>query len=464
LLLGFVVRLGAACPVLCFFVIVASILLVPVSSRAVELPNELTAAVKKASSSVVNVAATRMQLRNGDESRSLGTGFVVDASGLIVTNGHVIAGSREIHVTFGDGTRRGARVAGIDAASDLALLKVSNDRKFEPLILGDSDGVLPGDWVIAIGGPFGFGGSVSAGVVSARNRQIGPEFLEDYIQTDAAINRGSSGGPLLNLKGEVVGVNSALISPNGGSAGVGFAVPSSTLRFVIARIKQRGIVQRGWVGVSVLDLTPDLADAFGLEKAAGALIGSVVAGGPLAKAGIVPGDVITGAGGRLIVDARDFQRYVAEAESGKSVNFSLVRRRQAMQATAVVGLRPGDRVPVTPTLTAQGPLPGSFMGLGLEDLTPVSRGRLGLGSASNGVLVRQVEPATPASEADIRAGDLIVEISQRGVSRRQDVRDLVKGERASGKRFALVTVSREGVTLFKALRLSEQLVDAQLSR
>ena len=457
-------RLGASCPVLVLCSVVASIFLVPASSRAGQLPNELAAVVNKASSSVVSVAATRTQLRDGDESRSLGTGFVVDASGLIVTNGHVIAGSREVHVTFGDGTRRGARVAGIDAASDLALLRVSNDRKVEPLALGDSDGVLPGDWVIAIGGPFGFGGSVSAGVVSARNRQIGPEFLEDYIQTDAAINRGSSGGPLLNLKGEVVGVNSALISPNGGSAGVGFAVPSSTLRFVIARIKQRGIVQRGWVGASVLDITPDLADAFGLEKAAGALIGSVVAGGPLAKAGIVPGDVITGAGGRPIADARDFQRHVAEAESGKSMKFSLIRRRQALQATAVVGLRPGDRDPVTPTSTAQGPLPGAFMGLGLEDLTPVLRGRLGLGSASNGVLVRQVEPATPATEADIRAGDLIVEISQRGVSRRQDVRELVKVERGAGKRFALVTVSREGVTLFKALRLSEQLVDAQLSR
>ena len=418
--------------------------------------------VNEASSSVVSVVVTREQVSEGKEGRSLGSGFVVDASGLVVTNGHVIAGSREIHVTFSDGTRRIARIAGIDAASDLALLRVSNDRKAAPIVLGDSDGVLPGDWVIAIGGPFGFGGSVSAGVVSARSRQIGPEFLEDYIQTDAAINRGSSGGPLLNLKGEVVGVNSALISPNGGSAGVGFAVPSNTLKFVIARIRQSGVVQRGWVGASVLDVTPDLADAFGLNKAAGALVGSVVAGGPLAKAGIVPGDVITSASGRSIADARDFQRHVAEAASGKSMTFSVVRKRQTIDAVAVIGMRPGDRPPTPPM--ANVPRAGLFMGLGLEDLTPVLRDRLGLGSASNGVLVRVVEPATAASEADIRAGDLIVEVAQQRISRGQDVRALIKTERVSGRRFALLTVTREGVRLFKALRLSEQMVDANLSQ
>ena len=432
-------------------------------ARGQALPDNVAELVSRAAPSVVSISAARAPASDGRDGRSIGTGFVVDASGLVVTNSHVIDGAQEILVTFSDGARRVARVAGVDAASDLALLRVPRDRALHPLALGDSERARPGDWVVAIGSPFGLGGSVSAGVISARNRQIESERLEDFIQTDVAINRGSSGGPLLDLNGEVIGVNSALISPNGGSAGISFSVPANTLKFVMARIAKRGVVQRGWVGASALDLTPDLAAAFGVGDASGALIGSMVPAGPAAKAGLVPGDIITSVGGKAIADARTFQRRVGETEPGTPLKVALMRKGQALQSSIVVGARPSDRKPAVALQASSGSARGALLGLGLEELTPALRARLGLGTASAGLHVRSVGASSPAAEADVRVGDLVVEVGQRGVSGTQAVKDLLRNERAAGKRFALLTVSRGGVTLFKALRLSESHFDTALS-
>lgn len=427
------------------------------------LPGNLAVLVSRAAPSVVSISALRAPGADGQEGKSIGTGFVVDASGLVVTNNHVIDGASEIHVTFPDGTRRVARLAGADAASDLALLRVPRDRALQPLVLGDSDGARPGDWVVAIGSPYGLGGSVSAGIVSARNRQLETEPVEDFIQSDVAINRGSSGGPLLNLKGEVIGVNSALVSPNGGSAGISFSVPSNTLVFVMARLAKRGAVQRGWAGASVVDLTPDLASAFGVPNSAGALIGNVVPAGPAAKSGVTPGDIITEAGGVAIADARAFQRRVAEAEPGSLVKLTVIRKGRAQVASLVVGTRPGERAQAKVPVSLAAAERGLLLGLGLEELTPALRARLGLGSASPGLRVRTVGAASPAAEADIRVGDIVVEVAQKAVSGRQAVKDLLSNERSQRKPFALLTVSRGGVTLFKALRLSERPFDTAYS-
>ena len=457
---GFVVRLPAQ--PLMIFLVFAGALLLPAQGQARWLPDNLSAMVGRASGSVVSIAASRDTRLDGSDGRSLGSGFIVDASGLVVTNHHVVEGAREVHVTFSDGTRRLARLVGADRASDLALLRVHSEKVLVPLLLGSSDDVQPGDWVIAIGSPFGLGGSVSAGVVSARHRRIETEAVEDFIQTDAAINRGSSGGPLLNLKGEVVGVNSALVSPSGGAAGVSLAVPSSAVKFVISRLAKRGVVERGWAGASVLDLTPDLVEAFGLERVTGALVGSVVAGGPSAKAGIAPGDIIIEIGGKAIADARGFQRRIAEQEPGTVLKLTGMRRGKPLQAILALGARPGERAQSASSSTSTRKTSALILGLGVEDLTPASRGRLGLGSSNHGVLVREVQPASPASEADIRPGDLLVEVAQQGVSGKPALRQLLKAERVMGKKFALMTVSRDGALLFKPLRLSEQPLDTAM--
>jgi serine protease Do len=310
-------------------------------------PDGFAPLVERLSPSVVNIATDKpLQNAQGREAvpvpfalqksaaasgaRSLGSGFVIDPAGLIVTNDHVIDGAREIVVGFNDGTRNAAVVVGRDAETDIALLRVVRDRPLAAATFGDSDAAKAGDWVLAIGNPFGLGGSVSAGIISARNRQLDAELYDDFIQTDAAINHGNSGGPLFDMEGRVIGLNSAMLSPTGGSIGISFAIPSNTVKTVVAQLKRHGRVRRGWIGANVLDAG---------EGKRGALISHVTPGGPAAGAGLVAGDVVTAIDGKAVADSRAMQKLVVESEVGRHLEVSLLRKGQTCALTIRVGRR-----------------------------------------------------------------------------------------------------------------------------
>jgi serine protease Do len=444
-------------------VVMSSWLMHTQGGRAEPLPENLAALVQVASPGVVSISVVRERSSDGQDGRFLGSGFVVDATGFVVTNNHVVEKAREIYVSFVDGRRRAATLVGVDRKSDLALLRVSVGPATKALPLGDSDETRPGDWVMAIGNPFGLGGSVSAGIVSARNRQLDSETYDDFIQTDVAINRGSSGGPLLNLKGEVVGVNSALISPNGGSAGVSFSIPANTVRFVVSRLKSKGSVQRGWIGANVLDLTPDLAEAFERPSAAGALVGDLTASGPAAKAGLIPGDIITQVGAKTVSDSRQVQRLIAEADAGSALTLSLLRKRMPVKAQLIVAHKPADAARDEVVSASVVSAKRGTLGLHMEELTPAMRSKLALGTSVAALLVRAVDGASPGAEADIRPGDLVLEIDQKPAPTLKGLKTSVTTARSQGKKFILVTLLRGGETVFKALRMSEQRFNTALT-
>jgi serine protease Do len=331
-----------------FFGLLAVSLSLAASAQARSAPEGFAPLVEQLSPTVVNIATEKPLRENARKpeipspftvqrsgaatpSRSLGSGFVIDASGLIVTNNHVIEGATEILVGFHDGTRRGAVVVGRDEKTDIALLRVVNGKPLSFASFGDSDQAKAGDWVLAIGNPFGLGGSVSAGIISARNRQLDAEIYDDFIQTDAAINHGNSGGPLFDMDGRVIGLNSALLSPTGGSIGIGFAIPSNTVKTVVAQLKQHGHVRRGWIGANVSDVAPG---------SRGALVGHVTAGGPAAKAGLLAGDVVTKVDGSDVADSLAMQKLVVESQIGRQLDVSLLRKGQARALSVRVARRP----------------------------------------------------------------------------------------------------------------------------
>jgi serine protease Do len=317
------------------------------AALAKPVPEGFSALVEKLSPTVVNIA-TEKPLQNAQRkapaaaplalqksqassgSRSLGSGFVIDASGLIVTNNHVIEGAREIIVGFHDGTRAIGVVVGRDAKSDIALLRVKTVAQLSAASFGDSDRAKAGDWVLAIGNPFGLGGSVSAGIISARNRQLDAEIYDDFIQTDAAINQGNSGGPLFDMEGRVIGLNSAMLSPTGGSIGISFAIPSNTVKTITAQLRANGRVKRGWIGANVQDVGP---------AKRGALVGYLTPGGPAAGAGLKVGDVVSRIDGREVADSRAMQRVIVESGVGRALELSLVRKGQPRTVSIRVGRR-----------------------------------------------------------------------------------------------------------------------------
>lgn len=328
--------------------VVAASMFVCAVASAKPAPEGFSELVEKLSPSVVNISTDKpLQNAEGRErvtmprglqksaasgaARSLGSGFVIDAAGLVVTNNHVIAGAREISVSFHDGTRAGAVVVGRDEKTDIALLRIVGAKTLTPAAFGDSDRAKAGDWVLAIGNPFGLGGSVSAGIISARNRQLDAELYDDFIQTDAAINHGNSGGPLFDMDGNVIGLNSAMLSPTGGSIGIGFAIPSNTVKTIVAQLKQGGRVKRGWIGANVQDVAPG---------AKGALVGHVTPGGPAAAAGLRAGDLVTSIDGKAIADSRAMQNLIVEARAGRALAVMLSRKGVEREVAVRVGRRP----------------------------------------------------------------------------------------------------------------------------
>lgn len=388
---------------------------------------------------------------------SLGSGFIIDPSGYIVTNNHVIEDSDDVTVTLNDGETLPAKIVGRDVKTDLALLKVSPKKPLPATKFGDSDTARIGDWVIAIGNPFGLGSTVTAGIVSARNRDINAGPYDDFIQTDAPINRGNSGGPLFDMSGSVVGVNSAIFSPTGGSVGIGFSIPSNLVREIVAQLRQYGAARRGWVGVRIQQVTEDIAEGLGLPNASGALVADVTANGPAAKAGIQNGDLITAFDGKPIADSHAVPRIVADTPIGKTVAVDILRKGHKMTVHMTVArLDEGPQPQPHPNKAAPAKPKSKLSQLGLS-LAPIdgdARQQFHLAGNVQGVVVTDVAPDSPAAEKNFRAGDVIVEVHNQPVHTPDDVAKRVDADTKAGNKVELLLVNHDGALTFVALRLA----------
>ncbi|WP_095590542.1 DegQ family serine endoprotease [Actibacterium ureilyticum] len=386
-------------------------------------------------------------------SQALGSGFVISEDGFIVTNNHVIEKADEILIEFFEGGELEATVVGTDPNTDIALLKVESDDPLPFVSFGDSDLMRVGDWVMAMGNPLGQGFSVSAGIVSARNRALSGTY-DDYIQTDAAINRGNSGGPLFNMDGEVIGVNTAILSPNGGSIGIGFAMSAAVVTKVVDQLKEFGETRRGWLGVRIQDVDADMAEAMGLDQARGALV-SDVPEGPAAEAGIEAGDVILSFDGHDVADTRELVRRVGDAEVGKSTRLVVMRDGKTMTLKVVLGRREtAENTPVPAVATPDdAPQTGELMGLTLSPLTAEMREQLELSDAIDGLVVTDVDGESEAYEKGLRAGDVITEAGQQKVESLDALEARVDEAKEAGRKSILLLVRRAGEPRFVALSL-----------
>ncbi len=388
---------------------------------------------------------------------SLGSGFIIDPSGLVVTNNHVIADADEINVILNDGTTLKAEIVGRDTKTDLALLKVKSDKPLKSVKFGDSDKLRLGEWVIAIGNPFSLGGTVTAGIVSARNRDIQSGPYDNYIQTDAAINRGNSGGPLFNLNGEVIGVNTAIISPSGGSIGIGFAVPSKTVVAVIDQLRKFKEVRRGWLGVRIQQVTDDIADSLNIKPPRGALIAGVDDKGPAKPAGIEPGDVIVKFDGQDIKEMRDLPKIVAETPVGKAVEVTIVRKGKEEKKTVKLGRLADDKqAALTPKSenSDEKPVVKKALGLDLANLTDELRKKNNIKDSVKGVLITAVEPNSAAAEKRLMPGMVIAEVQQQPVATAAELQQRIEKLKKDGKKaVVLLVVSPNGDPSFVALSL-----------
>lgn len=385
--------------------------------------------------------------------QSLGSGFVIDPAGIIVTNNHVIEGADRIDVTFSDGTTLPAKVRGRDEKTDIAVLKVEAKRPLSYVTFGDSRKLRVGDWVVAIGNPFGLGGSVTTGIVSALNRDIHAGNYDDFIQTDAAINRGNSGGPLFSLGGEVIGMNTAIISPSGESVGIGFATPSSTIAPIVDQILRYGQIRRGWIGVRIQSVSPEIAATLGLADAHGALVAGVTPGGPAAAAGIETGDLVTAFDGQDIREMRDLPRIVAETEIGKQATIVVMRAGKEMRLKIrVAKLVEADEAAVAQKIA---PPPAQekvqILGLDLLAATPDVRARFKLDAGTGGAVVAGVKPSSAAEGKGVKPGDVIVEAGQTPVKGPQDVVAAVNDAKKAGRKSVLLRLLSGGSSRFAAV-------------
>ncbi|WP_370402643.1 Do family serine endopeptidase [Sulfitobacter sp. JB4-11] len=400
---------------------------------------------------------------NGDGNRprrssALGSGFVISEDGFVVTNNHVIDGADEITIEFFSGEELKAEVIGTDPNTDIALLKVETDEPLPFVTFGDSNTARVGDWVIAMGNPLGQGFSVSAGIVSARNRALSGTY-DDYIQTDAAINRGNSGGPLFNMDGNVIGVNTAILSPNGGSIGIGFSMASNVVTRVVDQLKEFGETRRGWLGVRIQDVTEDIAEGLGLEEAKGALITDVPEG-PAKEAGLETGDVILSFDGVDVADTRGLVRQVGNSAVGATVRVTVQRDGKSQTIKVVLGRREeaDGAIPAAQQNAPdepEAPATATMMGLTLTPLTDAIREELGADADMSGLAVTEVDEASEAFEKGLRVGDIITEAGQQKVASISDLEGRVKAAKDAGRKSLLLLVRRAGDPRFVALTLPE---------
>ncbi|HKF99310.1 MAG TPA: Do family serine endopeptidase [Xanthobacteraceae bacterium] len=388
---------------------------------------------------------------------SLGSGFVVDADGIVITNNHVISDADEINVILNNGDKLKAEIIGRDQKTDLAVLRVKPDRPLKAVKFGDSENLRIGEWVIAIGNPFGLGGSVTAGIVSARNRDINSGPYDSYIQTDASINRGNSGGPLFNMNGEVIGINTAIYSPSGGSIGIGFAVPSKNAVAVVDQLRQFGEMRRGWLGVRIQQVTDDIAESLGLKPTRGALVAGIDDKGPAKPAGIEPGDVIIKFDGKDIKEMKDLPRIVADTPVGKDVPVVVVRKGKEESKTVKLGRLDDAEKPQVAARSDKDEdksVVKKTLGLDLSNLSEDLRRRYKIKDTVKGVVITGVDANSAAAEKRLNPGDVIVEVAQEAVTSADAVQKRIDALKKEGRKSALLLVANaEGELRFVALTL-----------
>lgn len=403
----------------------------------------------------------RMQIDGPRNATAVGSGFIIDGEGHIVTNNHLVADADQITVILNDNTELKATLVGRDRRTDIALLKVKTDKKLPFVQWGDSEKLRTGDRIIAIGNPFGLGGTVTTGIVSHLSRDIGErsrsgDFVDGYIQTDASINLGNSGGPMFDMNGKVVGVNTAIYSPTGASVGIGFSIPSEIAKKVVAQIQQFGRTKRGWLGVHIQPVTEDIAEGLGLKDLKGALVGNVVKDGPAAKSKLQPGDVILKVGEAKVKDQRTLPRLVGDMAVGSKVPVTIWRKGKVLSIPVLIGeYEEAEEAGVIPSPDGRKELVKGVEvhGMTLQPLTDDVRQRYDIPEGAEGVLVVDVAPKSSAAEKGIRAGDIIVEISQEEVKTPQHVVDLLKKTESGNRKVALLLINREGESRYVSIRL-----------
>lgn len=388
-------------------------------------------------------------------SEALGSGFVISEDGYIVTNNHVIDKADEIEIEFFNGKRLDAKLVGTDPKTDIALLKVESDTPLPFVPFGNSDLMRVGDWVLAMGNPLGQGFSVSSGIVSARGRALSGTY-DDYLQTDAAINKGNSGGPLFNMDGQVIGVNTAILSPTGGSIGIGFSMASNVVSKVVAQLKEFGETRRGWLGVRIQDVTQDVAEAMGLADAKGALI-TDVPDGPAKDAGMMSGDVITSFDGSPVADTRELVRRVADAPVGEAVRVIVLRDGKTETLSVTLGRRETSEEQPVATTAEKAPdaATADVLGLTVQPLTEDEAKALGLDATAQGLAVVAVDELSEAFAKGLRVGDVITEAGQQKVVRVSDLKDRIEEARNAGRKSLLLLIRRGGDPRFVALSVDK---------
>jgi len=402
------------------------------------------------------------QEKNGEQRpltrqrQSLGSGFIIDPSGIIVTNNHVIDKADEVMIKMHDGRELKASVIGKDDKLDIAVLKVHADKPLPFVKFGDDSKSRIGDWVLAIGNPYSLGGTLTAGIISARNRDIQSGPYDKYIQTDASINRGNSGGPMFNMAGEVIGINTAIFSPSGGNIGIGFAIPSNQAQHVISQLREFGHTKRGRIGISFQAVTDEIAESLGMKEGHGALVSSVVAGGPADKAGIEVGDIIVEFEGKTIKERNELPIWVANTEIGKKAKLVVLRKGKRKTLTLMIDELPENQVAEDKVSSEEKQDIKEVLGMGLEPITDKLRAALKLEENVGGVLVSSVERHSPAGEKGLRRGDVIVSITQQEVKTVDEVLARIEELRTKGRKSILLKIIRQGNTAFVTIKFDPE--------